>query len=135
MPPSGGGCVVEIVELLQAQRFRKVFAFLQLKCPDHVPVKRWWQCVEDGKHFLAKWGALAESLGWDARDLFGLAPVPDDPRPSYSRMSRFDCMGLIWLLQGRRVTELTETAAIIRNPKTGVGTVFRKHRCSPRRQG
>ena len=135
MPPSGGGCLVEIIELPQAQRFRKVFAILQLRCPDHVPVERWKRAVEDGKHFLAKWGALAESLGWDARDLFGLAPVPADPHPSYSRMSRVDCMGLVWLLQRRRVTELTATAATIRNPKTGVGTVLRKHRCSPRRQG
>jgi hypothetical protein len=54
--PDGIGGTVEIIELPQAQRYRKTFAALQMKPPDHVPVLRWQQAVADGKCFLAKWG-------------------------------------------------------------------------------
>src|SRR6516165_11047808 len=49
----GTACKVTIIELPQAQRYRTVFAHLQLKPPALVPVERWRQCVEDGKSFLA----------------------------------------------------------------------------------
>jgi hypothetical protein len=120
-------CKVEIVELPAAGRYRKTFAFLQLKPPALVPVERWRQCVEDGSRFLAVWGEQAESLGWGSADLFGLHTPPERPHPSYSRLSRYDCTGLCWLLQGREVVALTEATASIRNPKTGTVTVYRKH--------
>ena len=124
--PSGTGCKVEIVELPQAQRYRKVFAVLQLKPPAHIPADRWRLCVSDGSRFLAKWGEQAEALGWDSRDLFGLHAPPTNPHPTYSRLSRYDCTGLIWLLQGRPVVALTATAATIRNPATGAITTYRR---------
>src|SRR5262249_8022794 len=86
----GAECVgskVEIVELPQAQRYRKVFGILQLRPPALVEVERWRQCVKDGSRFLAKWGEQAEALGWTSADLFGLAPVPAKPHPSFSRLS------------------------------------------------
>ena len=124
--PDGAGCRVEIVELPQAQRYRRTFAHLQLKPPALVDVARWRQCVEDGSRFLAVWGEQAEALGWSSADLFGLHTPPEQPHPSYSRLSRYDATGLIWLLQGRPVVALTEATASIRNP-TGSITVFRKH--------
>ena len=63
--------------------FVRVFEILQSRCPNWVPVDRWQQCVEDGNRFLAQWGGLAEVSDWTARDLFGLASVPDNPHPSY----------------------------------------------------
>jgi len=120
-------CRVEIVVLPQAQRYRKVFAHLQLKPPTMVPVRRWQQAVEDGSRFLAKWGEHAEALGWSSADLFRLHTPPEKPHPSYQRLSRYDCTGLIWLLEGRRVVALTADTASIRNPKTGNVTVYRKH--------
>ncbi len=123
--PSGTGCQVEIVELPQAQRFRKVFGFLQLKPPAHVPEARWRQCVSDGSRFLAKWGEQAEALGWSSADLFALDDPPEKPHPTYSRLSRYDCTGLCWLLQGRPVVALTEATAAIEN-KTGNITTYRK---------
>jgi hypothetical protein len=123
---------VEIVELPAAVRYRKVFAFLQLKPPDRVPIERWQQAVRDGSKFFAVWGEKVQSLGWTSADLFALAPVPAKPHPSYSRLGRYDAIGLIWLLQGKRVTALTETAATIRNPRSGVVTVYRKHSIDPR---
>jgi len=62
--------------------------------------------------------------GLPARDLFGLPDVPDRPRPKYQRLSRYDQTGLIWLLQGRRVVELTKDKAVIETP-TGAVTYRR----------
>src|SRR5204863_1294726 len=89
-------------------RFCRTFSALEVRCPDLVPVDRWPLAVEDGRRFLARWGEQAEALGWTARDLFGLHKPPEKPHPSYSRLSRYDETGLIWLLQGRPVMALTE---------------------------
>jgi hypothetical protein len=70
-------------------------------------------------------GEQAEALGWTARDLFGLDTPPAKPHPSYSRLSRYDATGLIWLLRGRPVIALTEATAAIQNP-TGAVTVYRR---------
>jgi hypothetical protein len=125
--PATGGCSVTVIGLPRAQRYRKTFAALQMKPPALVDVARWRQCVEDGSKFLALWGEQAQALNWNSADLFGLTPVPDRPHPSFSRMSRYDQTGLIWLLQGRRVTALSESTGAIENPATGSVTVYRKH--------
>ena len=106
-------------------RYRRVFAHLQLRPPALIPVERWRQCIEDSKRFLGRWGESAEALGWSSADLFGLAPVPAKPRPSYQRLSRYDLTGLCWLLQKRGVIALTAATAAIENP-TGNITTFRK---------
>jgi hypothetical protein len=108
------------------QRHARVLATLESRCPDHITTDHWQQAVEDGRRFLAQWGEQAEALGWTARDLFGLALVPDQPRPSYRRLSRYDETGLIWLLRGRPVLALTEDTAAIESP-TGTVTVYRRH--------
>jgi hypothetical protein len=107
-------------------RYQRTFAHLQLQPPAYVPENRWRQCVEDGHRFLVTWGEQAEALGWTSTDLFGLHPVPAEPHPSYSRLSRYDCTGLCWLLQGRRVVALTERSAAIENPISGSITVYRR---------
>jgi hypothetical protein len=107
-------------------RFGHVFEILRSRCPDWVPVDRWQQCVEDGKRFFAQWGGHAEVFDWTARDLFGLAPVPENPRPSYRRLSRYDETGLIWLLEGCEVLALTANTATIRRP-SGSTTTYRKN--------
>jgi hypothetical protein len=82
------------------------------------------ESVTVGDHcFLARWGGQAEALGWTAKDLFGLQTPPD---PSYSRLSRYDETGLIWLLYGREVVALTEATVAIQNP-TGAITIYRRH--------
>jgi hypothetical protein len=109
------------------QTLPPVLAALEARCPDLVPAQRWQQAIEDGRRFLARWGEQAEALGWTARDLFGLHQPPADPHPSYSRLSRYDETGLIWLLDGRRVAALTEDTAAIQNPATGLVTTYRRH--------
>jgi hypothetical protein len=105
--------------------FAKILAALERRCPDYVEANRWHQAVEDGRRFLARWGDKAEALGWTSADLFGLHMPPDKPHPSYRRLSRYDCAGLCWLLEGRPVVALTADTAAIENP-TGNITVYRR---------
>jgi hypothetical protein len=126
--PDGTGCKVEIVELPAAGRYRKVFAFLQLKPPALVPVERWQRCVEDGKRFLAKWVESAQRLGWTSADLFGLIEIPERPSPSFNRLSRYDRLGLCWALQGREVIALTASGATIRTATESTLTFYRHGR-------
>ena len=106
-------------------RFGRTFSALEARCPDFVPTERWQLAVEDGRHFLARWGEQADALGWTARDLFGLHKPPEKPHPSYSRLSRYDEIGLIWLLCGRPVVALTAATAAIRS-SSGSITIYRR---------
>ena len=117
----------QIITALSVGRYRKVLAALMLKPPAHVPEDRWVRAVEDAKAFLATWGEQAHALGWSSRDLFGLHTPPANPHPSYSRLSRYDAIGLVWLLQGRAVIALTATTGCDREPHRGI-TVYRKER-------
>jgi hypothetical protein len=98
---------------------------LESGCPDYVEAERWRQCVLDAQQFLGEWGDKALALGWNFGDLFDLHEPPAKPRPSYSRLSRRDCTGLLWALEGRRVIALTATTAAIENPSGAIVT-YRK---------
>jgi hypothetical protein len=107
-------------------RFGRTLSALEAQCPDLVPVERWQLAVEDARRFFARWGQQAEALGWTARDLFGLNKPPAKPHPSYSCLSRYDEIGLVWLLQGREVVALAEATAAIQS-STGAITIYRRH--------
>jgi hypothetical protein len=124
--PDGVGPTVEIELPAAGGRYRKAFTHLLVEPPAHISVERWQRAVEDGRSFLAAWGEQADALGWDSRDLFGLDIPPDDPHPSYSRLSRYDNTGLCWLLQGKEVIAMTADTATIRNPNTGAITIYRR---------
>ena len=100
--------------------YASALAALRANCPAYAPEDRWHQAIVDATAFTSKWGAQAHALGWMERELFGLPDVPDRPRPKYQRLSRYDQTGLVWLLQGRRVVELTKDKAVIETP---TGTV------------
>jgi hypothetical protein len=120
---------------IRLNRFFRTLSALEARCPDLVPIGRWQQAVEDGRRFMARWGKQAEALGWDAKDLFGLAPAPARPHPSYRRLSLiwllcdYDATGLIWLLQGRPVVALTEATAAIQSSTGAISaiTTYRRH--------
>ena len=101
------------------------FAALEGRCPDYVDQARWQQCVVDARQFLAQWGQRAHDLGWTTWDLFGLHSPPNQPRSNYSRLSRRDHTGLLWLLGGDRVIVLTEATAAMQS-RGGVVTTYRK---------
>jgi hypothetical protein len=107
-------------------RYRMIFDALERRCPDFVPNDRWKRAIEDAQSFLAIWGTQADALGWTERELFGLHPVPTKPHPSFHLLSRYDIVGLIWLLHGRPVIALTETEATILAP-SGANLMYRRH--------
>ena len=76
------------------------------KPPTDVPLDRWERFINDCRHFLdLGWANRAAALGWGPIDLFGC----DRERP----LARYDGMGLLWIIQGRRLVALTaETATI-----------------------
>jgi hypothetical protein len=96
-----------------AAPFRSAFEALERSCPDLIEAERWQQAVEDGRRFLASWSDQAHALGWTAHELFGLHTPPERQAASYSRLSRYDEIGLFWLLRGRHVIALTERTAAI----------------------
>lgn len=74
--------------------------------------RRWEQAKRDAAEFLADWGDQAAELGWTAEELFGLHPV--------APLTRYDVMGLIWLLSGKEVSAIDERTA-----KIGATTFYR----------
>lgn len=110
---------------LSAKLWRDLNA-LQVECPAYVEAKRWRQAVEDARRFVAEWGEQAAALGWRADDLFGLAPIPAIPKPSFQRLSRYDLTGLVWLLGGRRIIAMTDFTAAIETVSGGTLT-YRRH--------
>jgi hypothetical protein len=100
-------------------------AELRAECPAYVDVADWQQAIEDGHRFVTKWGKQAEALGWAPADLFRLHTPPEKPVPNYRRISRYDQTGLIWLLHGRPVIALTQTAATILAP-SGASLMYRR---------
>ena len=100
--------------------YTSALAVLRAKCPAYVDAADWQRAIEDGHRFVTQWGKQAEALGWAPADLFGLQIPPEKPAPNYRRLSRYDQTGLIWLLRGRRVVELTKDKAVI---ETATGTV------------
>lgn len=75
---------------------------------------RWAEARSDAEQFMKEWGTQAAELGWRPEELFGLHAT--------SPLSRFDQMGLVWILRGRPVVELTGEFA--RLPSGG--TIYRK---------
>jgi hypothetical protein len=131
-PTDVATCRVTIVEIpATGLRYRRTYAHLQLKPPAYISENRWQQAIEDGRRFLMQWGEQAEALAWTSADLFGLHTPPASPHPSYSRLSRYDCTGLCWLLQGRKVLALSEATATIQNPATRAITTYRRFNKPP----
>ena len=112
-------------------RFCRIYTALEARCPDRVPVDRWQLPLRTAAPSWPNGANRLERLGWTSADLFGLHRPPERPHPSYRRLSRYDETGLIWLLQGRRVTALTEATAAIqgktaRGVPTNSVTVYRR---------
>jgi hypothetical protein len=70
------------------------------------PADRWQRLKSDAPSFVSEWGETAARLGWTAYELFGV-----HCRAPYARV---DSLGLVPLLNGGQVTELSATRAVIR---------------------
>lgn len=76
--------------------------------PGDVPARRWLSFVDDAGRFLdGGWANRAAALGWGPLELFGA----DRLKP----FARVDKMGLVWLLNKRRLLALTKDTAAIEN--------------------
>jgi hypothetical protein len=82
----------------------------------------------DATTLTSQWGAQAQAFGWTSRDLFGLHPVPEHPAANYSRLSRLDYTGMIWLLRGRPVIALTAAEAVMRCHSSATLTYRRQNK-------
>jgi hypothetical protein len=122
--------VASVYNDMQAARdpgsYASALAALRAECPAYVLAADWQQAIEDGHRFVTRWGKHAEALGWAPADLFGLHIPPEKPVPNYRRLSRYDQTGLIWLLHGRPVIALTETAATIL-AQSGANLTYRRY--------
>ena len=88
------------------------------------PESQWAALREDGFTFLRDHGAEAAGLGWRLLDLFGVHPT----RP----LVRYDAMGLVVLLNGKRIVELHHDRAIIEDHQ-GQRTSFARCPAPPSR--
>jgi hypothetical protein len=87
----------------------------ELSPPPQWPPGRWKQLAADAAAFLAAWGKAAAELGWRTHELFGV-----HVRASYARP-----LGLVGMLNGNPVIELTAERAVIRAP-SGAALVYRR---------
>ena len=76
--------------------------------PAGFSTETWRAVVDDGAHFLDDWGRKASQLGWSALDVFGVSTQP--PR------MRCELAGLLPLIAGRTVVEISSSSATIRSP-------------------
>lgn len=79
---------------------------------------RWGMLTADARQFLAMWGDDAVAAGWGTLDVFGANPDPNH--------RRFDRLGLVLLLRGRPVQELSADSATIGERQDT--TTFYRHR-------
>jgi hypothetical protein len=93
--------------------------------PGDLPLRRWQTFVDDCGRFLhGGWAKKAATLGWEPHDLFGA----DRDRP----FARIDCAGLLWLLNGDKLADLSENAATIET-RTGARQTWRRKPVEPGR--
>lgn len=90
---------------------------LVLPCPTSCPEAQWNILREDSYRLLRDWAARAHELDWTVLDIFGV----HRERP----WARFDCMGLVPILNGAAIVALSDTEAAIEKPK-GTRVTFRR---------
>jgi len=98
----------------------EALARLDPACPPYdISPARWLRFIDDCGQFLDEdWAAGAAALGWGPLDLFGCNR--DKP---FARISQ---AGLLWLLEGRRLSVLTCDTATITRPSGSHVTFYRR---------
>jgi hypothetical protein len=76
--------------------------------PDSIPAERWAQAVADAGYLVRELGAAPDRCGWTLADIFSA----HRERP----LARYDCMGLVLLLEGRKIGPIDQDQIAIRQP-------------------
>ena len=99
------------------RRWAEGFAALSSMPPAGFSSERWARIVDATGTFLDRWAAKIIACGWSDLDVFGCdAAAPD---------RRFDCMGLVLLLDRWKVSSIDEAGADL---VTETGTLLRYRR-------
>lgn len=89
-----------------------------MPAPAHLLPARWQQIVDDAGGFIDRWAGKAAALGWRTVDVFGVHAG----RPE----ARYDCAGVVALIQGREVVAITADSARLRC-RDGSLMTYRRH--------
>jgi hypothetical protein len=121
LPSSGGATAPQPAPsvplyAIEPGPYGRAVGMLLAGCPKYVDEKCWRRTIADTDAFLERWSEPAYRLGWTARDLLGLGPIPRKIVAGYSRTNRLDQTGLLWMLHGRSVVDLRATEARIQGP-------------------
>jgi hypothetical protein len=74
-----------------------------MPAPTGITSNRWLRIIDAAGLFLDRWATEAIRHGWSDLDVFGCDPVRPD--------SRFDCMGLVMLLDRARIVSIDNAGA------------------------
>jgi hypothetical protein len=74
-----------------------------MAAPEGISSDRWRRVLEATRVFMGSWAAEAARLGWSDLDVFGCHATRPD--------RRFDCMGLMLLLEGCEIVAIDERGA------------------------
>ena len=76
--------------------------------PDGFSPERWQRIIDGAHRFMGQWAAKAAECGWSDLDVFGADPDGPD--------RRFDCMGLLLLLDRTEIVAIDTEGADLRSP-------------------
>lgn len=107
----------DFASLYPAQWYAVLTALKAREPVEWLSTERWRFLISDTENFLQRWGSAAHSLGWTALDLFGVHPI--------APAARFDVMGLLPIMNGGAVVNLTDDAATLR-ARTGAVLTYRR---------
>jgi hypothetical protein len=100
------------------KRWAEGFAVMSaMPAPAGFSARRWQRIVDATGSFLDRWANEAVQCGWSDLDVFGCNPDRPD--------ARFDCMGLVTLLDRAEVIALDHEGATL---KTQIGSQLRYRR-------
>jgi hypothetical protein len=74
--------------------------------PDSIPTERWTQTVADAGYLVREWAAALDRCGWTLTDVFSA----HREKP----LARYDAMGLVLLVEGRKIGPIDADRIAIR---------------------
>jgi len=83
--------------------FRAFAGMIGAPTPTGFSDRRWQRIIDSAGRFLDRWAGVASACGWSDLDIFGCHPDRPD--------ARFDCMGIVLLLDRCEVVGVDEAGA------------------------